>query len=250
MGASARRLSSNFTCTGNGHRWDNSEPIGTRRPQSPSGSDAMARTRVKICGITRLADAQAAVALGADALGFVFFEESPRWIHPARAREIIARLPPFVTPVGLFVNAALPQVCAVVEETGVACVQFHGQESPETCAACPRPYIKAIPARPGIDFDAEYARYAGAQALLVDTWHPRLAGGTGEVFEWSMLGSARRFPLVLAGGLTAGNVAAAIMQVRPYAVDVSGGVESAKGIKDAERIREFITEVAKVERKT
>jgi len=210
----------------------------------------MARTRVKICGITRLADAQDAVALGADALGFVFFEESPRWIPPAQAREILVRLPPFVTTVGLFVNAPLCRVRDVVEETGIACVQFHGQESPEYCTASPRPYIKAIPARPGTDFEAEFARYAGAQALLVDTWHPHLAGGTGETFEWSMLGTIRSFPLVLAGGLTAGNVAAAIGTVRPYAVDVSGGVESAKGIKDAGRIREFITEVTKVERNT
>lgn len=210
----------------------------------------MVRTRVKICGITRLADAQAAAELGADALGFVFFRDSPRWVAPATAREIIAQLPPLITTVGLFVDAGLDVVQSVATETGIDLVQFHGQETPEYCARSPRPYIKALHAKPGVDFEEMRRRYPRARGLLVDTYHPQLAGGTGQVFDWSLLGTVRNFPLILAGGLTAANVAQAIAKVRPYAVDVSGGVESSKGVKDVAKIREFITEVTKVERHT
>lgn len=208
----------------------------------------MVRTRIKICGITRLADAEAAVALGADALGFVFHPESPRWIPPAAAREIVARLPPLVTTVGLFVNADPAALREAVATSGVDLVQFHGQEGPEACDASPRPYIKAIPARPGLDLDALRATYKEARALLIDTYHPQLAGGTGQSFDWSIVAGERRFPLILAGGLSSLNVARAIATVRPYAVDVSGGVESSKGVKDVAKLREFITEVMKVER--
>jgi phosphoribosylanthranilate isomerase len=203
---------------------------------------------VKICGITRLEDALAAVAAGADALGFVFHPASPRYIPPAAAAEIIDRLPPFVASVGLFVDLEPAAVNDAVAVAKVDLVQFHGQESPATCALSPRPWIKAIQVRAGLDFEAIAGQYAGARALLVDTWHPTLAGGTGHRFDWNLIAGARTYPLVLAGGLDAANVAQAIQQVSPYAVDVSGGVESSKGIKDIAKIREFIAEVSQSER--
>jgi phosphoribosylanthranilate isomerase len=208
----------------------------------------MARIRVKICGITRFADALAAVELGADALGFVFYPDSPRWLTPTAARDIIARLPPLITTVGLFVNTGLDSVRHTVAVSGVDLVQFHGQETPDYCAQYARPYIKAVHAKPGLDIAAAERGYRGARALLVDTYHPQLAGGTGETFDWSLLTVPRTAPLILAGGLTVENVGTAIAAVRPYAVDVSGGVESSKGIKDVARMREFIAEVTKVER--
>jgi phosphoribosylanthranilate isomerase len=208
----------------------------------------MRRTRVKICGITRLEDALAAVAAGADALGFVFHPASPRYIPPAAAAEIIDRLPPFVASVGLFVDLEPAAVNDAVAVAKVDLVQFHGQESPATCALSPRPWIKAIQVRAGLDFEAIAGQYAGARALLVDAWHPTLAGGTGHRFDWNLIAGARTYPLVLAGGLDAANVAQAIQQVSPYAVDVSGGVESSKGIKDIAKIREFIAEVSQSER--
>ncbi len=207
----------------------------------------MARTRVKICGITRLADALAAVDLGVDALGFVFYPPSPRGITPRAAREIIRHLPPFVATTGLFVNEDAATIAAVVAETGVDVVQFHGAELPRNCASSPRPYIKALQVIPGFDCEAEARRYTGARALLMDTFHPQLAGGSGQRFDWSLLPAARSFPLILAGGLCAENVAEAILTLRPYAVDVSGGVESDKGIKDVAKMRDFIAEVTRVE---
>lgn len=208
----------------------------------------MRRTRVKICGITRLEDALGAVAAGADALGFVFHPASPRYITPVAAAGIIDRLPPFVATVGLFVDLEPAAVNDAVAIAQVDLVQFHGQESPAACALSPRPWIKAVQARQGLDFAAIAGQYAGARALLVDAWHPTLAGGTGHRFDWNLIAGARTYPLVLAGGLDAANVAQAIQQVSPYAVDVSGGVESSKGIKDIAKIREFIAEVSQSER--
>lgn len=207
-----------------------------------------ARTRVKICGITRREDALAAVAAGADALGFVFHRPSPRWVEPDVARDIIAALPPFVTAVGLFVDLPLDEVRAITTRTGVDQLQFHGDESPAYCAQAPRAYIKAVKVRPGFELAAAERAYTDARALLVDAWHPELPGGTGQTFDWHLLRGARTLPLILAGGLTAANVAAAIRVVRPYAVDVSGGVESRKGIKDPARMREFFAEVDTDER--
>lgn len=207
-----------------------------------------ARTRVKICGITRPEDALAAVALGADALGFVFHRPSPRWVEPDVARRIIAALPPFVTAVGLFVDLSLDEVRNITAQTGLDLLQFHGEEPPAYCAAAPRAYVKAVRARPGFDLAASERAYPGARALLVDAWHPELPGGTGRTFDWSLLAGPRALPLILAGGLTAANVASAIRAVRPYAVDVSGGVESHKGIKDPARMREFFAEVDTDER--
>jgi phosphoribosylanthranilate isomerase len=208
----------------------------------------MPRVRIKICGITRLDDALAAVEQGVDALGFVFYPPSPRYLTPQAAGRIIERLPPFVSTVGLFVDVDGLTMRAQVEESGVDLVQFHGKETPVECAASPRPWIKAIQARPGLDFARIALQYEGARALLVDAWHPELPGGTGVSFDWSLLTGPRTYPLVLAGGLDAANVGTALKQLEPYAVDVSGGVESSKGIKNIAKIREFVAEVRNFER--
>lgn len=206
------------------------------------------RVKIKFCGITRAEDAATALDLGVDALGFVFHPPSPRWVKPAAAAAIIRTLPPFVSRVGLFVNAAPAWLAAVVDEAGLDVVQFHGDERPGDCAAAPRPWIKAIRVRPGLDLAALAASYTGAGALLFDSYDPRLYGGTGEVFDWTLLAQAGSAPRILAGGLDAGNVGAAIRAVRPYAVDVSGGIEAAKGIKDRAKMRAFVDEVRRVER--
>jgi phosphoribosylanthranilate isomerase len=169
-------------------------------------------------------------------------------VDPDLARDIIAALPPFVTAVGLFVDHTLDEVRAIAARTGIDLLQFHGDESPAFCAQAPRAYLKAVKVRPGFDLAAAEREYAGARALLVDAWHPELPGGTGQTFDWHLLEGARTLPLILAGGLTAANVAGAIRSVRPHAVDVSGGVESCKGIKDPARMREFFAEVATNER--
>lgn len=205
------------------------------------------RTRVKICGITRREDALAAVAAGADALGLVFYAQSPRATDVAQAQALVAALPPFVSTVGLFVNAPAEQVQQVLHAVPLDLLQFHGDETPAYCAAFGRPWLKALRMKPGLDLDAEMARFAGAQGILVDAWHDGLYGGTGEAFDWNRLQTLngdRR--LVLAGGLTADNVAAAISLVRPWAVDVSSGVETAPGLKSGELIQRFINEVHSV----
>lgn len=204
------------------------------------------RTRVKICGITRPEDALAAARHGADAIGLVFYPPSPRYVDPAQAQAICAALPPFVSVVGLFVNAAADAVHAALRAVPLDVLQFHGDESPEYCGRFGRPYLKALRMREGLDVAAEAARYAGAQGLLLDTYQPGLVGGTGQVFDWRRVPQNLNRPIVLAGGLEPANVAAAIATVRPYAVDVSGGVEQGKGIKNAEKIAAFMREVESV----
>lgn len=202
------------------------------------------RTRVKICGITRPEDALAAAAAGADAIGLVFYDRSPRAIDAARALAISAALPPFVMRVGLFVNAAPEYVKATLASVALDLLQFHGDESEEYCRAFGRPYLKALRMKPGMDLAAAADAFRSAQGLLVDAWHEDQFGGTGMTFDWSLLGRAVRGErLVLAGGLNSANVAQAIRAVRPWAVDVSSGVESAPGIKDKGRIEQFISEV-------
>lgn len=201
------------------------------------------RTRVKICGITRVEDAQAAVAAGADAIGLVFYAPSPRAVTVAQARAICAALPPFVATVGLFVNAEADAVREVLREVPLDLLQFHGDEDAGYCAQFPRPYLKALRMRDDVDVASVLAEHARARALLLDTYHPTLRGGTGAVFDWEAIPGALRNRVVLAGGLNEHNVADAIAQVRPYAVDVSGGVEAAPGIKDAQRIKAFMTGV-------
>ena len=207
-------------------------------------------TRIKFCGITRRVDALTAVALGVDALGFVFYRASGRWITPAAARAIIAELPPFVCTVGLFVDESPATIEEVAAATGIQVVQFHGNETAAVCALSPRPYVKAIRMARDLALEAVAESFAGASALLFDSYDPTRFGGTGRVFDWSLLPIQRQKSIILAGGLNAGNVAAAITQVRPYAVDVSGGIESAPGIKDAEKMRAFVAEVRRIERES
>jgi len=200
------------------------------------------RTRIKICGITRLEDARAAAQAGADAIGLVFYPRSPRFLSLEWARELRNELPPFVMPVALFVNPAAAEVYTVLERVRPAMLQFHGEESPAFCAQFGVPYLKACRVRPGVDL-LEYLRpFSGAAGWLLDS-HVEEYGGVGESFDWSLVPAERSHPLVLSGGLMRENVAEAIRCVRPWAVDVSSGVESAKGIKDAARIAAFITEV-------
>ncbi|PQA40156.1 phosphoribosylanthranilate isomerase [Amnimonas aquatica] len=204
---------------------------------------AASRTRVKICGITRSEDALAAVAAGADAIGFVFYAPSPRAVTAAQAAAIMAVLPPFVTTVGLFVNAAVAEVDAVLAQAPLDLLQFHGDEPEADCARHGRPWIKALRVQPGQDVAALMAAWPGASGILLDAWHPELPGGTGLRFDWGQVPGQGARPIILAGGLTPENVAEAIRQTRPYAVDVSGGVEAAKGIKSADRIQAFMTGV-------
>lgn len=197
------------------------------------------RTRIKICGITREQDLQAAVAAGADALGFVFYAPSPRSLDVAAATSLIARVPALVTTVALFVNADPELVETVIERTAVDVLQFHGDEPVDYCRNFDRPYIKAVHMKQKTSLEDMATRYSDSQALLVDTYHESSAGGTGETFDWSLVPAGLDMPLILAGGLHAGNVSAAIRQVHPYAVDVSSGVEQDKGIKDAAKMAAF-----------
>jgi phosphoribosylanthranilate isomerase len=202
------------------------------------------RTRVKICGITRPEDALAAAEAGADAIGLVFAEASPRCVSVAQARAVCAALPPFITVVGLFVDTPSAQVREVLGQVPLDLLQFHGRETPEDCRQYGRPYLKAIRMAPGVDLAAEMRRYVDAAGVLLDTFSPQAAGGTGETFDWARVPRCLSKPVILAGGLTPENVAAAIRAVQPYAVDVSSGVEKTKGIKDAARIVAFIGAVA------
>lgn len=205
------------------------------------------RTRIKICGITRPEDALEAARLGADALGMVFYTTSPRAVNIAQAQAIVAALPPFVTTVGLFVDAPAEEVAAILQRVPLGLLQFHGEEAPEYCAGFGRPYIKAVRMRPEVDLATEALRYSAAQGLLLDTYRPDQPGGTGEVFDWGRVPPGLAKPIILAGGLTPENVAEAVRTVRPYAVDVSGGVEQAKGIKNAEKLAAFIRGVNSVQ---
>ncbi|WP_457337792.1 phosphoribosylanthranilate isomerase [Rhizobacter sp. P5_C2] len=200
------------------------------------------RTRIKICGLTREADVDAAVEAGADAVGFVLYERSPRHVSVERVAELARRLPPFVTPVTLFVNAAPALIASAVAAIPNLLLQFHGDETPADCSAAGRPFLRA--ARMAGDFDLLdfAAQFPLAQGLLLDA-HVDGYGGGGKVFDWSLIPRNVRSPVVLSGGLHAGNVIEGILRVRPWAVDVSSGVESAKGIKDAEAIRRFCSAV-------
>jgi phosphoribosylanthranilate isomerase len=198
------------------------------------------RTRVKICGITRVEDAAVAAAHGADAIGLIFYRPSPRYVAPERAREIVAATPAFVTTVAVFVNPSREEVEAVIRESGVSLLQFHGDEPPEFCSGFSRPYIKAVRLRPGLDLLKYLSPHTDARAWMLDSFHEDLWGGTGGAFDWSLVPRDAAKPLVLSGGLTSDNVGNAVRRVRPYAVDVSTGVEVSKGIKDAAKIAAFI----------
>jgi len=196
--------------------------------------------RVKICGITREQDLHAACAAGADALGFVFYEKSPRHVAAAAAAALVRELPPFVQSVGLFVNADPAFIEAVLETVPLDLLQFHGDESPADCARYGRPYIKAVRVNRDTDLIKCAADFEDARGLLLDAYVPGVPGGTGERFDWSMIPETMPKAVILSGGLTPDNVAEAVEQVRPWAVDVSSGVEMAKGIKDAHKIAQFI----------
>jgi phosphoribosylanthranilate isomerase len=198
------------------------------------------RTRVKICGLTRAEDVHLAVIAGVDAIGLVFYPPSPRAVDIPRAREIIAHLPPFVTVVGLFVDEQRERISDILCSVRIDLLQFHGDESPEACAGHGRPWIKAVRMRENVDLPALHAHYAGAAALLLDAYQPGVPGGTGSGFDWARIPPDLRGAIILAGGLTPETVAQAVRQVRPYAVDVSGGVERAKGIKDADKMAAFM----------
>jgi phosphoribosylanthranilate isomerase len=196
------------------------------------------RTRIKICGLTREADVDAAVEAGADAVGFVLYERSPRHVAVQRAAALAKRLPPFVTPVVLVVNAEALLIQSAVQTIPDLLIQFHGDETPADCRAPGRPFLRAARMAPGFDLLDFAAQYPHAQGLLLDA-HVESYGGGGKVFDWSLIPQNVPRPVVLSGGLHAGNVIEGIFQVRPSAVDVSSGVESAKGIKDAAAIRRF-----------
>jgi phosphoribosylanthranilate isomerase len=204
------------------------------------------RTRVKICGITRPADARAAAEAGADAIGLVFYPPSPRFLSLERAAEIRDALPPFVQTVALFVNPDAAQVAQVIGRIKPSLLQFHGEESPAFCDEFGLPYVKACRVKAGMRGGVllEYLRnFSRASAWLLDS-HVAEYGGVGERFDWSLVPAQRDRPVILSGGLEAGNVREAIRRVKPWGVDVSSGVESAKGIKDAAKIAAFIAEVA------
>jgi phosphoribosylanthranilate isomerase len=198
------------------------------------------RTRVKICGITRVEDAQAAAAQGADAIGLVFYRPSPRCVTRERARQIVEATPAFVATVAVFVNPAGDEVEAVIRECRVTLLQFHGEESPDFCAGFSRPYIKAARIRPELDLLKYLSPHTAARAWMLDAFHEDLWGGTGGAFDWGLAPRGMAKPVILSGGLTVANVADAVRRVRPYAVDVSTGVEASKGIKDAAKIAAFI----------
>ncbi|MEG5263791.1 phosphoribosylanthranilate isomerase [Pseudomonas sp. JDS28PS106] len=203
----------------------------------------MSAVRSKICGITRIEDALAAVEAGADAIGLVFYAKSPRAVNVQQARAIIAALPPFITTVGLFVNASRCEVNETLDAVPLDLLQFHGDETPEQCEGHYRPYIKALRVKAGDQIAEACRSYRNARGILLDAYVEGVPGGTGETFDWTLIPSELEKPIILAGGLTSANVAQAIAQVRPYAVDVSGGVEKSKGIKDREKILAFMSAV-------
>ncbi len=196
--------------------------------------------QVKICGITNIDDALMACRFGANALGFVFYEKSPRYVTPEIANSIVAQLPPFVTPVALFVDADASIITSVIGGSSRWMIQFHGAETESECLSYQRPYMKALRIKKGDDVSALVDQYPSASAMLLDAYKAGIPGGTGEVFDWSLIPKVLSKPIVLAGGLTPNNVEQAIKQVAPYAVDVSGGVELSKGIKSEPKVREFI----------
>ncbi len=203
----------------------------------------MSVVRSKICGITRVDDALTAAKAGADAIGLVFYAKSPRAVDVRQAREIVTALPPFVTTVGLFVNASRCEINEILDAVPLDMLQFHGDETPAQCEGFHRPWFKALRVGNGEDIESQVARYANASGILLDTFVAGVPGGTGERFDWSLIPAALAKPLILAGGLTAENVQQAIAQVRPYAVDVSGGVEASKGVKDASKVMAFVGRV-------
>lgn len=206
------------------------------------------RTRIKICGLTREGDVEAAVAAGADAIGFVFYPSSPRFVTAERAAELSRLIPPFVTLTALFVNAAPETIETVLQQVPVGLLQFHGDETEADCQRWQRPYLRAARMKPGLNLVQYASEFASARALLLDAFVEGYGGG-GQVFDWSLIPQDLPKPLVLSGGLTPHNVGEAIRLVRPAAVDVSSGVEAGKGIKDASKIAAFVAAVRAADQK-
>lgn len=204
------------------------------------------RTRVKICGITSPEDALHVVNAGADAIGLVFYAPSPRAVTLQHAKTIATAVPAFVTVVGLFVNAEKSEIEKIVAEVGIDLIQFHGDESAEFCRQFNRPYIKAVRVKPDTNLIQYADDFFDAKALLLDAYAEGVPGGTGQSFDWGLIPKHLPKPMILAGGLNAENVAQAIKAVQPYAVDVSGGLEISKGVKDAQKIQQFMQQVAAI----
>lgn len=196
--------------------------------------------RTKICGITNLDDALHACESGADAIGFVFYKKSPRYIDPVKANQIVSRLPPFVVPIALFVNADSELIEQVVDSSNRWIIQFHGDETNQDCQQYKRTFIKALRVKSNDDVNHEITKFPDASAILLDAYKAGVPGGTGESFNWDLVPENANKPIILAGGLNPENVRQAIEQVHPYAVDVSGGVELTKGIKDHEKVQNFL----------
>jgi len=202
------------------------------------------RTRVKICGFTRVEDAVAAANLGVDAIGLVFYPPSPRHVGIKQALDIVKALPAFTSVVALFADAEEAHIREVLANVPIDCIQFHGEESPAACRLYGKRYLKAVRMRPGVDVDALARDYHDAAGLLLDAYHADAKGGTGQLFDWELIPRQCTLPIILAGGLDADNVRQAIAAVRPYALDVSSGVEAAKGIKDAAKMTAFLLNVS------
>ena len=201
------------------------------------------RTRVKICGFTRVEEAVLAARLGVDAIGLVFYAASPRYVELAQAAKIACALPAFTSVVALFVDAPDAQIREVLAQVSVDCLQFHGDESAETCRSYGKPYLKAIRMQADTDIAALAADYHDAAGLLLDAYHPAAKGGTGHRFDWDLIPKHCALPIILAGGLTVDNAELAVTSVKPYALDVSSGVEAEKGVKDAQKMAAFIKQV-------
>ena len=201
------------------------------------------RTRVKICGFTRVDDAVCAAHMGVDAIGLVFYPPSPRYVAIEQAQTIVAALPAFTSVVALFVDERESRIREVLERVPINCIQFHGDEPAEACRKYGKPYIKAVRMRSGVDMAGIAAHYSDAAGLLLDAYHPGVKGGTGSRFDWQLIPRQCSLPIVLAGGLEPANARQAVQSVRPYALDVSSGVEAEKGIKDAAKMAAFLKEV-------
>jgi phosphoribosylanthranilate isomerase len=204
-------------------------------------------TRIKICGLTREADVKTVCNQGADAIGLVFYPPSPRHVSVSQAAKLVRAVSPFVSVVGLFVNPSATEVREVLAEVSLDLLQFHGDETPEFCGQFGKPYLKAVRVKAGVDLLQCAAQFSAAQGLLLDAFVEGTPGGTGEAFDWALIPNHLPLPIILSGGLQPNNVAQAISQVRPYAVDVSSGVEAAKGIKDDFKITQFIQEVRQID---
>lgn len=204
-------------------------------------------TRIKVCGITRLEDLAAAINAGAEAIGLVFYPKSKRYVTAEQATHLLRNMPAFVTVTGLFVDETPEQVQAVLDTVPLDLLQFHGNETPEYCKQFNKPFIKAVRVQPGMDLVQYAAMFTGARGLLLDAYVEGVPGGTGHTFDWDLIPRELPLPLILSGGLNPGNVELATRAVKPYAVDVSSGVETSPGIKDAEKIADFIKGVRNAE---